>query len=131
MKQLFTLLVISVALAGCSNLSQEPAAGAAPKPPSVGHASQSLPISKEDFDKIPKGLRPEQLEERDDTTVVIRPGAQKTIKEYRINGFLYGILVTPKDGAPYYLVAADNQGNFIDPSRPTLLIPSWTIFQWK
>ncbi|MRI33331.1 hypothetical protein EOPP23_10080 [Endozoicomonas sp. OPT23] len=132
MKSLFALLILSLGLVGCSSLSKEPAAGSAPKPPHASNSSSSaLPISKEDFEKIPKGLRPEQLEERDDTTVVIRPGTQKSIKEYRINGFLYGILVTPKVGKPYYLVAADHKGNFIDPSRPTLLIPSWTIFQWK
>ncbi len=131
MKPLFALLFISAALTGCSSLSQDPAAESAPKPPHINSSGQLLPISKEEFDKIPKGLLPEQLEDRDDTTVVIRPGDKKTIREYRINGFLYGILVTPKNGKPYYLVAADHQGNFIDPSKPNRLIPSWTIFQWK
>lgn len=132
MKKIFALFCASAILTGCGSLSKEPSASSAPKPPHVSSsASQSLPISKEDFDRIPKGLLPEQLEERDDTTVVIRPGAKKTIREYRINGFLYGVLVTPENGKPYYLVAADHQGNFIDPARPSLLIPSWTIFQWK
>ncbi|WP_051786394.1 DUF2782 domain-containing protein [Endozoicomonas numazuensis] len=123
---------ISFFLAGCTSTpapSNSPEA-ALEKPPKAAQ-SDSATISKEDFEKIPKNLRPEDLERRDDTTVVIRPGSNETIKEYRINGFLYGIQVIPKVGKPYYLVAADNMGNFIDPSKPGMLIPSWTIFQWK
>ena len=91
----------------------------------------STPITEEEFKKIPKDLRPEDLERRDDTTVTIRAGDKRTVKEYRIGAFLYAIQVIPKIGPPYFLVAADNQGNFIRSDQPGRLIPSWTIFQWK
>ncbi|WP_422136136.1 DUF2782 domain-containing protein [Endozoicomonas sp. ALD040] len=124
--------IMSLFLLGCANSppSSNPTEAALEKPPKVVQP-ESTTISKEDFEKIPKNLRPEDLEQRDDTTVVIRPGSQGIIKEYRINGFLYGIHVTPEFGEPYYLVAADHMGNFIDPTKPEMLIPSWTIFKWE
>lgn len=80
--------------------------------------------------KIPKHLRPEALEQRGDTSVVIRTGDSRTYKEYRVGGQLYAIQVIPKIGKPYYLIASDNEGNPIDPTKRTLLVPSWTIFEW-
>ena len=129
MKQrLCSLIILSLALAGCaSNTMTEPET-ADKKKESI--FSQSTTISEEEFKKIPKDLRPEELEQRDDTTVVIRSGDKRTIKEYRIGGFLYAIQVVPKVGPPYFLVAADNQGNFIRSDKPEMLIPSWTIFEW-
>lgn len=118
------LLVLSVLLAGCSSLT--------PKDTSTPAPGESAIISEEEFNKIPKNLRPEELERRNDTTVVIRPGGDdRTIKEYRVGGFLYAIHVTPKIGPPYYLVAADNKGNFMCADQPGILVPSWTIFTWK
>ena len=35
------------------------------------------------------------------TDIVIRSGKDRTIHEYRINGFLYSIKVIPKFGKPY------------------------------
>ena len=121
--RLGSLLVLSL-LTACSSMTPKDSATPAP--------GESAVISEEDFKKIPKNLRPEELERRDDTTVVIRSGDDnRTIKEYRIGGFLYAIQVTPKIGPPYYLVAADNQGNFMRSDRPGILVPSWTIFTWK
>lgn len=56
-----------------------------------------------------------------------------TIEEYRINGKLYMIRITPKKGAPYYLVDADGDGELETRSNelaPDFLIPSWVIFKW-
>jgi hypothetical protein len=64
--------------------------------------------------------------------VTIRTEGDNTIKEYRQNGFLYAIQVTPKVGKPYFLVRADgSDGNFIRSDQPDMLIPSWKIFEWK
>lgn len=123
------LVVFSLIIAGCATTPQEERQAELEKPLRV--SAEANVISEEDFKKIPKGLRPEELEQRDDTTIVIRSGSDKTIKEYRVGPFLYAIYVTPKIGPPYYLVAADNQGNFIRADKPEMLIPSWTIFEWK
>ena len=63
--------------------------------------------------------------------VTIRQDGDKTIQEYRLNGFLYAIKVTPKGMKPYFLVRADgSQGNFIRSDQPDMLIPAWEIFSW-
>lgn len=66
-----------------------------------------------------------------DPDVTIRQDGDKTIHEYRQNGFLYAIKVTPKHGKPYFLVRADgSDGNFIRADQPDMLIPAWEIFKW-
>ncbi|MWV10934.1 DUF2782 domain-containing protein [Pseudomonas sp. R-28-1W-6] len=66
-----------------------------------------------------------------DPDVTIRQDGDKTITEYRQNGFLYAIKVTPKIGKPYFLVRADgSEGNFIRSDQPDMLIPAWEIFKW-
>lgn len=63
--------------------------------------------------------------------VTITQQGDKTIEEYRINGFLYAVKVIPKKGKPYFLVRADGQdGNFIHSGKPELRIPSWEIYSW-
>jgi len=63
--------------------------------------------------------------------VTIRQEGDKTIQEYRVNGFLYAIKVTPKRGKPYFLVRSDgSEGNFIRSDEPDMLIPAWEIFKW-
>ena len=66
-----------------------------------------------------------------DPDVTIRQDGDKTIQEYRQNGFLYAIKITPKNGKPYFLVRADgSEGNFIRSDNPDMLIPAWEIFSW-
>ncbi|WP_439860262.1 DUF2782 domain-containing protein [Pseudomonas sp. MBLB4136] len=66
-----------------------------------------------------------------DPDVTIRQEGDKTIEEYRVNGFLYAIKVTPKGGKPYFLVRADgSDGNFVRSDHPDMLIPAWEIFKW-
>lgn len=49
-----------------------------------------------------------------DPEVTIRTEGDKTIQEYRQNGFLYAIKVTQKGFPPYFLVRADGtDANFI------------------
>lgn len=63
--------------------------------------------------------------------VTIRQEGDKTIEEYRLNGFLYAIKITPKKGPPYFLVAVDDDGNFTRADAPKgMRIPSWKIFEW-
>ncbi|WNW12670.1 DUF2782 domain-containing protein [Pseudomonas sp. DTU_2021_1001937_2_SI_NGA_ILE_001] len=66
-----------------------------------------------------------------DPEVTIRTEGDKTIQEYRQNGFLYAIKITPKHGKPYFLVRADGTSpNFIRSDQPDMLIPQWEIFSW-
>lgn len=62
--------------------------------------------------------------------VTIRTEGDKTISEYRINGFLYAIKVTPSVGKPYFLVRADASQMWTRSDKPEMLIPAWEIFSW-
>src|SRR5574344_658503 len=67
-----------------------------------------------------------------DPDVTIRQDGDRTITEYRQNGFLYAIKVTTKSGKPYFLVRADgSEGNFIRSDQPDMLIPPWKPMIWK
>ena len=62
--------------------------------------------------------------------VTIRQEGERTVEEYRVNGFLYAVKVTPKHGKPYFLVRADGDSNFVRADQPAMLIPAWEIFRW-
>lgn len=65
-----------------------------------------------------------------DPDVTIRQEGERTVEEYRVNGFLYAVKVTPKHGKPYFLVRADGDSNFVRSDKPDMLIPAWEIFSW-
>lgn len=56
----------------------------------------------------------------------------RTIEEYRVNGQLYMIKVTPSVGKPYYLLDDDGDGSFettrYDSDNPA--VPNWILFEW-
>ena len=66
--------------------------------------------------------------------ITIKQGSAGTLEEYRINGQLYMVKITPKKGPPYYLVDSDGDGD-LETRRsdldPELAIPQWTLFRWK
>ena len=62
--------------------------------------------------------------------VTIRQEGDKTIQEYRVNGFLYAIKVVPKVGKPYFLVRSDGADHWMRSDKPDMLIPSWEIYSW-
>ena len=55
------------------------------------------------------------------------------IEEYRMNGQLYMVKVTPGIGLPYYLIDGDGDGrleskyNKLDPG---IMVPQWMIYRW-
>ena len=50
--------------------------------------------------------------QRDEPQVTITKQGEQTVEEYRANGVLYMIKITPKVGAPYYLVDDRGDGKF-------------------
>ena len=63
---------------------------------------------------------------------IIRRG-EKTITEYRVNGELYKIKITPDIGPAYYLIDSNGDGNL--DVRETgldkdLNVPQWVLFRW-
>ncbi|TLX57676.1 DUF2782 domain-containing protein [Stutzerimonas nosocomialis] len=77
---------------------------------------------------LPVAAQAQQPDSEPDVT--IRQEGDRTVEEYRVNGFLYAVKVTPKHGKPYFLVRADGDSNFIRSDRPDMLIPAWEIFSW-
>jgi hypothetical protein len=81
----------------------------------------------------PPTLSEQEQQEEIEPEVQIIKREDKTIEEYRVNGQLYMIKITPKEGAPYYLVDSDGDGS-MDARRsqlePNLMIPQWVIFRW-
>jgi hypothetical protein len=93
------------------NAADEPVNTAPPKAPSETEAEE---------------LQPEvNIIQRED----------KTIEEYRLNGRLYKIKVTPRNAPPYFLVDRDGDGSFEtrhfqSPLEPDIMIPNWVLFRW-
>ena len=73
----------------------------------------------------PPGVADETLEPQ---VTIIQRGEDK-IEEYRLNGKLYMLKITPPHGVPYYLI--DNQGNGSwirhDAMSTDLSVPMWVI----
>jgi len=78
-------------------------------------------------------VRPPAMAPLDDTlepqvTIIKRQGS--TVEEYRINGKLYKVRVTPENGAPYTLIDQRGDGTFSGaeaPGTPALSVPMWVI----
>ena len=65
--------------------------------------------------------------------ITIRRRGGSTIEEYRVNGQLYMVRITPSIGPPYYLVDHKGDGNW-DSRRSDLekavRIPQWVLLRW-
>ncbi len=66
-----------------------------------------------------------------DPQVTIVKQKNKKIEEYRINGQLYMVKITPEHGAPYYLHKEAQHGRWImdGPLQPTS-IPQWVVIDF-
>ncbi|MGB0712538.1 MAG: DUF2782 domain-containing protein [Gammaproteobacteria bacterium] len=65
--------------------------------------------------------------------VEIVPPKKAKVVEYRRDGRLYMLKVTPTSGRPYYLVDSDGDGN-LDAVRDGLAdptVPQWVLHSWK
>ena len=84
-------------------------------------------------DAPPPPPAPSDEQEAIEPEVTIIRTEERTVEEYRINGQLYMIKVTPSKGVPYYLVDADGNGD-LETQRseldPKILVPSWVILRW-
>ncbi|HDZ16610.1 MAG TPA: DUF2782 domain-containing protein [Methylophaga aminisulfidivorans] len=56
----------------------------------------------------------------------------RTVEEYRVNGELYMIKVTPTIGKPYYLMDSDGDGSLETKSFElgSPAVPNWILFKW-
>jgi len=73
-------------------------------------------------------LPPPDESSTDDVEIVV--GEERTIFEYRVNGYLTMIKVVPKVGKPYYMVPADGSPHYRSLDYSRKLYPSWIILEW-
>lgn len=97
----------------------------------------ALPVwaQRGDLQPLPAVPPPPEMEAFDaalEPQVTIVRNDKETREEYRINGKLYMVRVTPSAGKPYYLVDRQGDGVMIEtevnpnPVRP----PMWVIHSW-
>ncbi len=93
----------------------------------------TLAQEPEKLTPIPPPPLPEQSEIIGPDIRIIQKG-EDMVEEYRLNGKLYQIKVTPQVGPPYYMVDIDGDGDFESrfegPVNSDMLIPSWVLFRW-
>jgi hypothetical protein len=68
----------------------------------------------------------------DEPQITINKQTEQTVEEYRVGGRLYMIKITPRDGAPYYLVDDMGNGKFSRQEGLDLGVrpPRWVFFRF-
>jgi hypothetical protein len=99
----------------------------------------SLPLLAQDDLEVPPTIPPIDAEERPlppkvqgeelEPTVTIREEEEQRVEEYRYNGQIYMVKVTPKVGLPYYFIDSDGDGN-LDTTPTKGLAPVQPVY-WK
>ncbi len=61
--------------------------------------------------------------------VTIKRSDTETVEEFRVNGQLYMVKVTPAGGIPYYLVDTNGNGQFsrVESVDKPISVPRWVI----
>ena len=118
---LLSSFILSLVLSGLS-LAAEPAT-VAPK----GNTPNNLELL-EDLSSPPKSIDETLVEPQ---ITIVKKGTD-TVEEYRVNGELYMMKITPSHGVPYYLQKQDQEGGWsrLDGPSPPLSIPKWVIFRF-
>lgn len=95
-------------------------------------ADNSRPDNLEPLEDVPPPPKVQDGEVLEgEPQVTIRKRGAETVEEYRINGELYMVKVTPEHGVPYYMHKEDSNGAWLNdgPTRP-LSVPKWIIFRF-
>jgi len=91
------------------------------------------PIPPADAEEMP--IPPKVQDEQLEPTVTIREEEKRLIEEYRMNGQVYMVKITPKGGIPYYYIDTDGDGRLeldmdqqaLNPVQPVY----WKIKEWE
>ena len=116
MRFLLTVMLLSAALAA------EAQSQARPLPPGSRPLEEPPPISQ--ATEADSALQPQ---------VTVRKEEDKEIAEYRMNGKLYMVRVTPRNGKPYTLTDPKGDGSFIrhdNTFSPNLVVPQWVLVEF-
>ena len=91
------------------------------------------PIPPESSGDVP--IPPKVQDEQIEPTVTIREEEERMIEEYRLDGQIYMVKITPKGGIPYYYIDTDGDGKLeldidqraMNPVQPVY----WKVKEWN
>ncbi|MFX8648975.1 DUF2782 domain-containing protein, partial [Acinetobacter baumannii] len=63
-------------------------------------------------------------------TITIREEKGTRYEEYRKQGKIYQIKVTPPTGVPYYLIDEEGKGQYVRANQPVTRPPMWLILEF-
>jgi hypothetical protein len=102
-------------------------------PPLFAQQDLERPPEIPPVDAEEQPLPPKVQDEQIEPTVTIREEEDQRVEEYRYNGQIYMVKITPRVGVPYYLIDSDGDGNLdtspskgLDPVKPVY----WKIKEW-
>jgi len=94
-------------------------------------AFAEAPTNAEVIDDVPPPPKVQEGQPLDEPEITIRKKGSDTVEEYRMNGELYMMKVTPEHGVPYYLHREDKGGEWVNVGpNPPLSVPKWTLFRF-
>lgn len=112
-------LLLPLLCAASLQAQERPAFTPAPPPPAMAEGqAESVPAATPGEEMAPE------------ISVIRRK--EEMIEEYRLNGRLYMVKITPKKGYPYYLIDTDGDGS-LETRRNDLDNPpvvQWKLLQW-
>ncbi len=87
----------------------------------------------EDLPDPPPPPDPVESGEPLEPEVTILRKEDQVVEEYRINGQLYMVKITPAVGKPYYLLDSDGDGRMesrMSQIYSDFVVPKWVLFSW-
>lgn len=92
--------------------------------------------NEEEFEPVPEPPElPDPLQSGEpvepEVTIIRREGA--VIEEYRVNGRMFMVKITPSVGKPYYLIDRDGDGRMearMSEIYDDFVVPQWVLFSW-
>jgi len=84
--------------------------------------------------EVPEVPMPVESGETLEPDITIIKRGDKTIQEYRLNGRLYKVKITPDIGPAYYMIDTDGDGTMEEVTKSDLEkglnVHQWQIFSW-
>jgi len=98
---------------------------------SPSFAADANAAQRELLEEVPPPPKVIEGEPMEEPKITIRKKGTETIEEYRMNGELYMMKVTPEGGVPYYLHKDNPNAAWVNIGpNPPLSVPHWTIFRF-
>jgi len=101
--------------------------------PAQDDLAKPPPIPPADAEDVP--IPPKIQDEQIVPTVTIREEEDRMIEEYRLDGQIYMVKVTPRGGIPYYYIDTNGDGRLeldMDQSAMNPVQPvHWKVKEWK